>query len=139
MYKLSKLVLLLALLGVLTFTILRYRNIEIFNNIEFQQVPPDPRYAWLEPKLKNIEQDNRLDYVEWPPKIDTQCHDKACDYARRQHILTPDQFKRYSIGVTLGPEGYVKKGYLKGWPISENSPASWINPDVLIDPLKVTF
>lgn len=45
--------------------------------------------------------------------------------------LSPDQFKTNSIGLTLGPDKTIQKGYLKGWPASGNDPGWWINPALL--------
>ena len=49
----------------------------------------------------------------------------------KNSYLDKDQFETNSIGLTLGPDRTIKKGYLKGWPASRNDPGWWVNPALL--------
>ena len=46
-------------------------------------------------------------------------------------FLNKKQFETNSIGLTIGPDRTIKKGYLKGWPASGNGNSWWINPALL--------
>lgn len=113
-------------------------NKETFLNQEYRQVPSDPRYSWLSSRMEDHSIANQLPYVQWPRDVDNRCDNnrnrnvKECEFARKHHLLTKNQFERYSIGITLSPQGTIQKGYLKGWPKAQTEPSSWVNP-ILLD------
>lgn len=45
--------------------------------------------------------------------------------------LNEKEFKSHSIGLTLPKNKTIEKGYLKGWPLSEETESSWVNPILL--------
>lgn len=98
-----------------------------FQSQEYRTVDPDPRYSWLSQRMFDHSTANELPFLEWPRKVD-----KITDIEQKYHILTPEKFQRYSIGVTVPKERKIQKGYLKGWPeTTKDVTSAWIDPTLL--------